>query len=64
MDIRHRHLITRRATDEIVEVLVAHCNANSIQIATGTDAQVDQAYALNLIKTHEERAAEAETLEE
>jgi len=56
------HETARKATDEIVAVLVAHCNANAIQIATGKDAQVNQAYTLNLIMTHEERAeAEAAT---
>tara|TARA_R110002167_G_scaffold48753_1_gene143384 strand:+ start:449 stop:715 length:267 start_codon:yes stop_codon:yes gene_type:complete len=56
--VNFTHETARRARDEIVAVLVAHCNANTIQIATGIDAQVDQAYTLNLVKTHEERAAE------
>ena len=40
----------RIAKDEIISQLVAHCNANSIAIATGEDAQVTQAYDLNLVK--------------
>ena len=34
----------RIAKDEIIALLVAHCNANSIAIATGEDAQITQAY--------------------
>ena len=40
----------RIAKDEIISQLVAHCNANSIAIATGEDAQVTQAYDLDLVK--------------
>ncbi len=40
----------RTAKDEIISLLVAHCNANDVTIATGEDAQVTQAYDLNLIK--------------
>ena len=39
----------RIAKEEIISLLVAHCNANSIAIATGEDAQVTQAYTLNLV---------------
>jgi len=39
----------RIAKGEIISLLVAHCNANSIAIATGEDAQVTQAYTLNLV---------------
>tara|TARA_B100001248_G_C27390472_1_gene462096 strand:+ start:114 stop:374 length:261 start_codon:yes stop_codon:yes gene_type:complete len=39
----------RIAKDEIISKLVAHCNANSIAIATGEDAQVTQAYDLKVI---------------
>ena len=38
----------RIAKDEIISQLVAHCNANSIAIATGEDAQVTQAYDLGI----------------
>ncbi len=40
----------RIAKDEIISQLVAHCNANSIAIATGEEAQVTQAYDLGLVK--------------
>ena len=56
--VNFTHETARRSTDEIVAMLVTHCNANEIAIATGIDAQVDQAYTLNLVNTHEERAAE------
>ena len=41
----------RKAKDEIIAKLVAHCNANSISIATGEDAQITQAYALKVVDT-------------
>ena len=39
----------RQAKDEIVAVLITHCNNNSIAIATGEDAQVAQAYTLGIV---------------
>ena len=39
----------RIAKDEIISLLVAHCNANGIAIETGEDAQVTQAYDLGVI---------------
>ena len=45
----------RRAVADIVAQLVAHCNANDIQLATGESAQVDQAYSLEIIKTSKEQ---------
>ena len=45
----------RRAVADIVAQLVTHCNANSIQLATGESAQVDQAYSLGIIKTSKEQ---------
>ncbi len=51
---------TCRATRAIEEILVlntAHCNANSIAIAVGEDAQVQQAYDLGIIKTAAQRKA-------
>jgi hypothetical protein len=39
----------RHAKDEIIALLIAHCNANGITIATGEAAQVDQAYELNVV---------------
>ena len=37
------------AKDEIISLLVAHCNANEIGIASGEDAQVTQAYTLGVV---------------
>jgi len=45
--VNHRYMLQEK---EILEKLIAHCNANSITIATGVSAQIDQAYSLNLIK--------------
>ena len=44
----------RVAKDEIIVLNTAHCNANSIQIATGEDAQVAQAFELKVVKTAKE----------
>lgn len=49
----------RIAKDEIIALLVAHCNANSVALAVGEDAQVTQAYDLGIVKTAAERSAEA-----
>ena len=38
------------AKDEIIAKLVAHCNANSIALAVGEDAQVTQAYDLGIVE--------------
>ena len=46
----------RLAKDEIIAKLVTHCNANSIALATGEDAQVTQAFDLEVVKA----AADAE----
>ena len=48
----------RIAKLEIISLLVAHCNANSIAIATGEDAQVTQAYDLKVVMTAAEKQAE------
>jgi exo-beta-1,3-glucanase (GH17 family) len=40
-----------KAQKQIVDLLVDHCNTNDITIATGIDAQVQQAYDLELIQT-------------
>ena len=50
----------RIAKDEIIALLVAHCNANGITIATGEDAQITQAFDLEVVKTAAARNAEAE----
>lgn len=48
------------AQDEIISILVQHCNANDIAIATGIDAQITQAFSLGVVKTAAERNAEIE----
>jgi hypothetical protein len=45
------HNRARIAQDEIISKLVAHCNANGVAIATGVDAQITQAYSLNVVDT-------------
>ena len=45
------HNRARIAQEEIIAKLVEHCNANSIAIATGADAQVAQAYELKVVDT-------------
>jgi hypothetical protein len=49
----------RIAKEEIIAKLVTHCNANSIAIATGEEAQVTQAYTLGLVKKCEPLAPPA-----
>ena len=51
----------RIAKEEIISLLVAHCNANGITIATGEDAQVAQAFELEVVKTAAARNAEEHT---
>ena len=53
----------RIAKDEIIALLVAHCNANSITIATGEDAQITQAFELEVVKTAAARNAEVSSPE-
>jgi hypothetical protein len=53
------HNRARIAQDEIIAALVAHCNANEIALATGADAQVAQAFELEVAKTAVQRNAEA-----
>lgn len=40
---------------QIITMLVAHCNANDIAIATGEDAQITQAYDLGVVRTAAQR---------
>ena len=54
------HNRARIAQDEIIAALVAHCNANEIALATGADAQVAQAFELEVVKTAAQRNAEAQ----
>tara|TARA_R100001460_G_scaffold39788_1_gene74734 strand:- start:59 stop:337 length:279 start_codon:yes stop_codon:yes gene_type:complete len=51
---------SRIAKDEIISLLVAHCNANEVALAVGEDAQITQAYELKVVKTAAARHAEAE----
>ena len=48
------------AAKEISKLDVRHCNANSIGIATGRDAQVLQAFSLGVVKTAAQRNAESD----
>jgi len=43
-----------KAKQEILAKNIAHCNANSIAIAVGEEAQVTQAYTLGVVKTFKE----------
>ena len=49
----------RIAKEEIIALNTAHCNANSIAIAVGEDAQVTQAYTLGVVKSAADRNKEA-----
>ena len=49
----------RIAKDEIIALLVAHCNANDVALAVGEDAQVAQAYDLGVGKTAAQRTKDA-----
>ena len=40
----------RVAKEEIISINTQHCNANSIAIAVGEDAQVTQAFTLGVVK--------------
>tara|TARA_R100000773_G_C4206279_1_gene107080 strand:- start:69 stop:332 length:264 start_codon:yes stop_codon:yes gene_type:complete len=50
----------RIAKDEIIALNTAHCNANSIAIAVGEDAQITQAYTLGVVKTAADKAKETD----
>lgn len=39
------------AKEDIIAILVKHCNENNIALAVGEDAQITQAYELELVKT-------------
>lgn len=49
----------RIAKDEIITLLVAHCNANDVALAVGEDAQVAQAYDLGVVRTAAQVNADA-----
>tara|TARA_R100001369_G_scaffold25533_1_gene46500 strand:- start:7 stop:264 length:258 start_codon:yes stop_codon:yes gene_type:complete len=48
-----------KAIVEIVRKNVAHCNANSVTIATGESAQITQAFDLGVVKTATQRNEDA-----
>ena len=35
---------------DIINALIKHCNDNGVTIATGEDAQINQAFTLNVVK--------------
>ena len=43
------------AKNEIITQLVTHCNENGITIATGEDAQINQAFDLGVVKLAKDR---------
>tara|TARA_B100001057_G_scaffold96280_1_gene92861 strand:- start:828 stop:1085 length:258 start_codon:yes stop_codon:yes gene_type:complete len=45
----------RKAKDQIIGLLVTHCNNNSIALAVGEDAQVTQAFDLGIVQTAVDR---------
>ena len=47
----------RIAIQDIIALNTAHCNANSIAIAVGVDAQVQQAFDLGVVQTAAARNA-------
>ena len=49
------------ASKEIAKINMKYCNANNIEIATGLDAQVLQAFSLGCVKTSAEQNADAPT---
>ena len=51
----------RVAIEEIISLNTAHCNANSIAIAVGADAQVAQAYELGVVSKESDTDAAAES---
>ena len=50
----------RIAKDEIISLNTQHCNANSIALAVGEDAQVTQAFTLGVVKTYTDRLASSD----
>ena len=52
----------RIAVDEICGLLMTHCNENEIAMAVGKDAQVAQAFELEVVKTAAARNAEADAV--
>ena len=44
----------QKAIKEITAKLLEYCNENNIAIASGVEAQIDQAYSLNLVEEAKE----------
>jgi cell division protein ZapA (FtsZ GTPase activity inhibitor) len=53
----------RLAKIEILSLLVAHCNANSVALAVGEDAQILQAYELGVVSAASSEIPSAGTLD-
>ena len=53
----------RIAKLEIISLLVAHCNANSVALAVGEDAQILQAYELGVVSTASSAIPSADALD-
>lgn len=53
----------RLAKLEIISLLVAHCNANSVALAVGEDAQILQAYELGVVSAASSTVPSAGTLD-
>lgn len=49
----------RKASEEILSILMTHCNENEIALAVGKAAQIDQAFELGVVKTALQREADA-----
>jgi hypothetical protein len=47
----------RIASEDIIALLVTHCNKSQIALAVGADAQILQAYELGIVKKATEVAA-------
>ena len=48
------------AKQDILSLLIAHCNENSVALAVGEDAQITQAYDLGVVETAAARQAASE----
>mgnify|MGYP007047815960 FL=1 len=53
----------RIAKLEIISLLVAHCNENSVTLAVGEDAQILQAYELGVVSAASSEFPSAGTLD-
>lgn len=53
----------RLAKLEILSLLVAHCNANSVALAVGEDAQILQAYKLGVVSAASSESVTARVTE-